>query len=135
MENVKDMFENWAELPKVIQDILDEMNAKIELGENTYDVLSKGLVECQNNGYTFSYTLSGIATGLTEIATAVNIQPEDVMPKGLTSRKFYEMKVKIERLTEIREAINRYFDAKLPIDPSWIEEYNELTGFMMSLKE
>lgn len=33
-----------------------------------------------------------------------------------------------ERIEEIKEAIIRYIDAKIPIPKEWIEEYNNLAG-------
>lgn len=47
--------------------------------------------------------------------------PLGLMPKGL-----HEEQVKIERFNAVCGAIARYYDARLPINVEWIEEYNEL---------
>lgn len=51
----------------------------------------------------------------------LNRPPLGVMPKNIYYQKVYQ-----ERLSDLCGAISRYYNAGLPINIKWIEEYNEL---------
>jgi hypothetical protein len=54
----------------------------------------------------------------------MNKPPLGVMPKWLYDElKPYNATL---RLHDLKRAIDEYRNAQLPIDPKWIEEYNEL---------
>jgi hypothetical protein len=45
-------------------------------------------------------------------------------PLGLVPKKFHQM----ERLVAIQEAMERYYEAVIPIPQEWVTEYNELVN-------
>ena len=47
-------------------------------------------------------------------------------PIGLTPKRFYEERVRVERFNQVCGAISRYYNAGLQINIEWIEEYNDL---------
>lgn len=47
-------------------------------------------------------------------------------PIGLTPKRFYEERVRVERFNQVCGAISRYYNAGLKINIEWIEEYNYL---------
>jgi hypothetical protein len=47
-------------------------------------------------------------------------------PMGLTPRRIWEMQTERARVNEISDAIIRYLNAGMKINPEWIEEINEL---------
>ncbi|HRA18379.1 MAG TPA: hypothetical protein PLZ24_14660, partial [Flavobacteriales bacterium] len=47
-------------------------------------------------------------------------------PIGLTPKRFYEERVRVERFNQVCGAISRYYNAGLKINIEWIEEYNDL---------
>lgn len=53
---------------------------------------------------------------------------ESKPPLGLMPRNIWEQCQREERLRDVREAIVRYLDAELAINPAWLHEYNELCG-------
>ena len=54
-------------------------------------------------------------------------------PIGLIPKKIYEEQIKMSRFDEVSKAIFRYHSARLKIDISWIEEYNELVEELKGL--
>lgn len=49
-------------------------------------------------------------------------------PLGLTPKEIHHENVRLKRIIEIVEAIERYLDASIPIPTPWIEEYNTLVS-------
>jgi hypothetical protein len=49
-------------------------------------------------------------------------------PLGLRPRKI----VMEERLTEIKDAIDRYMNNKMPVPIEWLSEYNDLADALLS---
>lgn len=47
-------------------------------------------------------------------------------PLGIIPKKINDELVKLERLNELSNAIARYYEAGLKINPDWITEYNDL---------
>ena len=47
-------------------------------------------------------------------------------PLGLMPKKYYDIKERNLRFNDICGAISRYYNAGLPINIEWVEEYNEI---------
>ena len=47
-------------------------------------------------------------------------------PIGLMPKNIWDENKKKERLSDLKRAIERYYDAGLQLNPRWVEEYNEL---------
>ena len=56
----------------------------------------------------------------------MKVQPK-IYPLGIEPKRFW----KLERFNNLKEAIYRYHDANLPINPEWVNEYNELLDEMV----
>lgn len=64
--------------------------------------------------------------GTDTVNSSVIRPPLGLMPLGLTPKKYFEKRVKVQRYNEVCGAIVRYYEAGLKINIQWIEEYNEL---------
>ena len=50
-------------------------------------------------------------------------------PIGLIPKEHYERQRTAARFKDVCGAITRYYNANLPINVEWVEEYNELIKF------
>ena len=67
IENGIDLFEDYKNIPKNVQRILDQHQEDFENG--SYNGLNKALKKLEKIGYTFEYYLDGIAYDLRPIGT------------------------------------------------------------------
>jgi hypothetical protein len=68
MSKVKDLFEDFNNIPLVLQPILQVDNAKV-WDSPSYSDLEKMKLEVEKHGYTFDYGLDATAYGLRVIGT------------------------------------------------------------------
>lgn len=61
-----------------------------------------------------------------EYSHCINQYQPPVVPVGLLPKKHFEAITKLNRVNNIKEAIQRYIEVEKEIPKEWIEEYNEL---------
>jgi hypothetical protein len=82
----------------------------------TQKMYDEGL-RCRGRGFNCS-----TCNGKSNCVEYVNCDPIPKYPLGLTPKHIWQL----QRLQEIKDAMNRYSEAYLLIPTEWIQEYNEL---------